>query len=459
MAAFVTRSTLDPSVRFMAATVALVIAGITPTTAAHANGRPPVTNGVFFKANDSESIYVRSTFGLLISRDGGCSFRWTCEQNVGYGGTYDPKYAVAPDGTLFATTFSGLRVSRDGGCSFTTATAELPAGAPGRIADIWVDALDIGPTGEIWVATAESGKPNDVFRSTDGGVTFASRGMVSSVIWWKSLVVAPSDAMHVYVSGYQVANPAPAAHVFSTADGGQTWTPAPLVGVQLGGTPLVMVAAVDPGDPQHLYLVSVGANGLDGDRLYRSIDGGATFAEALATTQPITNVVFRDAMTVLVVSGQGTFRSADGGATFGTPATTPRLGCLGKRPDGTLIGCAPNWDPDFMAVGRSDDGTQWQKIFRFVELTGPVTCPAGTAGHDICDQQLWPVLKMQFGATGPACGAAMDAPVDGVDPPRPGGCCDARGGPPIGLGLLTLLTAWIGLRGRLLRRGRGTRDA
>jgi hypothetical protein len=433
--------------------LALVMASVSFATAAHANGRPPVTNGVFFQANDPKALYVRSTFGLLISHDDGCSFRWTCEQNIGYGGTFDPVYAIAADGTLFATTFNGLRVSRDHGCSFTTATAELPADAPGRIADLWVDAIDIGPTGEIWVATSDSVKPNDVLRSTDGGVTFVSRGLSSPVMWWKSVVVAPSDAMHVYASGYQVANVPPTAQVLSTIDGGEHWTPASLTGVQLAGTPTITVAAVDPTDAQHVYLVSVGANANGvGDRLYRSTDGGASFHEVLATGQAITNVVIRDALTVFAVSGDGTFRSDDGGASFGSPTTTPKLGCLGKRPDGTLVGCAANWDPDFMAVARSDDASQWQKIFRFVELDGPLACPAGTAGHDICAQpEMWHVVSEQFGVTGPMCSTATDLPVDPVDavaPSRSGGCCDAGDRSPVGLGLVTLLTAWmIGRRG------------
>jgi photosystem II stability/assembly factor-like uncharacterized protein len=437
--------------------VALVMASVSLTTTAHANGRPPVTNGVFFQANDNQSLYVRSTFGLLISHDGGCSFRWTCEQNIGYGGPFDPMYAIAADGTLFATTYTGLRVSRDHGCSFTTATAELPADAPGRIADMWVDAVDIGPTGEIWVATSDSMKPNDVLRSTDGGVTFVSRGMSSPVMSWKSVVVAPSDAMHVYISGYQMANTPPTAQVFSTIDGGQHWTPASLAGVQLAGTPTVTVAAIAPTDPKHVYLVSVGANGL-GDRLYRSTDGGASFREVLTTTRPIANVVIRDAMTVFAASGEGTFRSDDGGTNFGAAVTAPQLGCLGKRPDGTLVGCAANWDPDFMAVGRSDDTSQWQKIFRFIELDGPLACPAGTAGHDMCDQQLWPGIKDQFGVTGPMCSTATDLPFDQVDavaPPRSGGCCDAGDRSPLGLGLVGLLTAWrIGRRGDRGRRRR-----
>src|SRR5689334_16048118 len=132
---------------------------------ASASGRPPVTSGIFFRPGDARSIFVRSTFGLLVSRDDGCSFRWVCEQAIGYGGQFDPKYAATADGTIFATTFTGLRVSRDGGCTWTTATADRPARDPGRVADIWVDALDLGPGGELWIATAESGRPNDVYRS------------------------------------------------------------------------------------------------------------------------------------------------------------------------------------------------------------------------------------------------------------------------------------------------------
>jgi uncharacterized protein (TIGR03382 family) len=440
--------------RWPALALALALAAALPAPAAHANGRPPVTNGVFFRPGDNDSIYVRTTFGLLVSRDNGCSFRWTCEQNIGYGGMFDPKYAVAADGTLFATTFTGLRVSRDGGCSFTTATAELPVGTPGRIADLWVDALDIGPTGEIWVGTAESAKPNDIYRSTDGGVTFSSRGMLSSVIWWKSIVVAPSDATRVYAAGYQISNPAPAAHVLATTDGGQSWTESQLAGVRFGGTPVVTIGAVDAADPQHLYIVSVAANGAEGDRLYRSTDGGKTFTEVLATTMPISNVVVRDATTVLVAAGDGSFRSQDRGATFTPGPVSPHLACLGKRPDGSLLGCGPNWDPDFMAVGRSDDANQWQKIFRFIELAGPLACPAGTAGHDICDVQLWPGLQMQFGAKGTSCGATPDGPPE--EPPKPGGCCDTGGGSPIGAALLGLLTtsAWIFRRRRAPDRAR-----
>lgn len=428
---------------------ALVAASLTFATFASANGRAPITNGVTLAPNDPSMVLVRTTFGLLISRDAGCSFRWVCEQDIGYGGTFDPTYAIAADGTIFATTFSGLRVSHDGGCSFTTATSQLPAGSPGRIADIWVDALAIAPTGDVWVATAESGQSNDVYRSTDNGVTFTAMNQASATIFWKSIAVAPSDPQRVYVAGYEL-TPAPAGHLFSTTNGGATWTPAPLTGVMVAAAPQLTIAAVDPTDAQKLFLVSGASNGDTGDRLYRSVDGGATFTEVLTTTEPIAGVVIKDATTVLVANGKGgTFRSTDAGASFAAVAGAPELGCIGKRADGSLIGCATNWDPDFMAVAASTDATQWQKVFRFIEIGGPLACPAGTAGHDVCDVQMWPSLRDQFGATGPTCPTATDFPAMGADITDPGsssGCCDAGDGSPVGATLLAIGTCVLALR-------------
>lgn len=409
-----------------------VLAVAALATPAFANGRAPITNGVFFHPTDNSTLFVRTTFGVLISHDDGCSFRWVCEQNIGYGGTFDPKYAVATDGTIFATTFNGLRVSRDGACSFTTATAELATDDPNRIADVWVDALDIGPTGEVWVATADTAKPNNVYRSTDNGATFSPRNLPSPTVWWKSVKVAPTDPMHVYVSGYEVGQ-TPKTHLFVTTDAGANWNEASLTGMQFAATPMILVVAVSPTDPQVIFVNSVGANGTRGDRLYRSIDGGTTFTEVLVTANSIRDVMIRDANTVLVAEGaDGTFQSTDGGATFSLLAGSPQLECLARRPDGTIVGCGANWEPDFKAVATTTDLADWSKKFRFVELAGPLECPDGTMQRDVCDQELWTGLQQQFaskGPTDPAC-AVPQNPVDGPIEENPnGGCCDASSGP------------------------------
>jgi len=121
-------------------------------------------------------------------------------------------------------------------------------------------------------------------------MTFATRGMLSPSVWWKSVKVAPSNTQVVYVAGYQVAG-APTARLYRSEDGGAAWTERPLFGeqrdpptMQFGATPIVLVAAVDPKQPNTLFLTSLEANPPKGDRLYRSTDAGVTFKQVLATT-------------------------------------------------------------------------------------------------------------------------------------------------------------------------------
>ncbi len=128
----------------------------------------------------------------------------------------------------------------------------------------------------------------------------------------------------------------------------------------------------------------------------------------------------------------------------------PQLECLGQSPDGTLIGCGANWEPDFMAVAKSTDAQSWQKVWRFVEINGPLQCPDGTAEHDTCALGYWDGLKAQFAATGPTCGSntwgSGGSGGGGGDPPpkkKSGGCCDAGEGAPIGAVWAFALVLWL----------------
>ncbi len=450
--------------RWLGLVVASIVATLAAMPHASANGRGVVTNGVYLRPGDPSSIYLQTTFGLLISHDEGCTFRWICEQNLGYGGIWDPKYAVAEDGTIFATTFEGLRVSHDGGCTFATATSELKKSDPNRIADIWIDALDIGPDGHVWVGTAETGHTNDIFMSTDNGVTFTSKGMLSPEIWWKSVKVAPSDAQRVYITGYQIAND-PTSYFYRSENAGGAWTPSPLAGIQYASTPVVLVKAIDPANENILYMTSVGANPPMGDRLYRSTDAGETWTEVLASAASIHDVVIVDPQKIIVVTqiitpqsvkGGPSYQSTNGGTSFEETTGMPLLACLVRKPDGGLLGCGANWEPDFKAVARSaDGGATWDKVWRFSEIAGALQCAEGTVQHDTCDVSLWDCpecmtdLKRQLGAKGPMCGATGDPPVT-TPPKKPGGCCDAGAGGP-------LTATWAFVVGVLLLRRRRRR--
>jgi len=407
--------------------------------AAGANGRFPASTSVTFREGDATDLYLGVTFGLLLSHDDGAHWFWTCEQNIGYQGTFDPKYAVGTDGTIYATTFDGLRVSRDGGCSFAT------------VLDIWIEAIDVGGDGTVWVGSAESGLTNGIYRATDQGRTVVEAGLSSKTIWWKSVRVAPSDPRRIYVTGYQVM-PSVAVFVYRTVDGGATWEPLPTGDFQLGAQPLVVVDGVDPADPDIVYARSIHAVGATGDRLYRSADGGATWTAVLDSPKPIGGVAVRADGEVVVgtvenpdpQADQGcTYRSTGRGQTFGACDAGPQIACVGERADGQLFACGANWEPDFFALGRSSDAARWSKIVRFNEMAGPLECPRGTAQRDVCVKTYWPAIATQFGVA-----AGADA---GVDPASPGGggCCDASGAEAAAVVVLA-----VAVGGLLVWRGR-----
>lgn len=434
---------------------ALVVATLCAMSShALGNGRPPASTNVFFHPGEPEEIYVGLTFGLLISKDEGRTFRWVCEQNIGYGGDYDPDYEIAQDGTIYAsTTQAGLRVSHDGGCNFVSANA-APAG-DGTLTDYWIGAVEVAPDGTVWVATSETGQPNGIFMSTDRGATLVPAGLGSDTAWYRSILLAPSDPSQLYVSGYEVA-PEERHFIYRSNNQGQTWVPTSMEGIQLATSrALVMVEAIDPLDPEIFYVRSIDAAKPDGDRLYRTSNGGQSWTEVLTTDYRIRGfVVDGDNAYAVTLEGGGDargcmYRSSDRGVSFGSCEPGPLYGCLGLDGD-ELIACADNWEPDFFTLGRStDDGDSWDPMLRFHHMAGPLSCPQDSVQYTECELTYWPGIRTEFGVTGPFDAGPGDGPDAGDGGGGGGdGCCDARSGAG-GSAALALMVA------AMLRRRRG----
>jgi hypothetical protein len=432
----------------------LVIAGLAAPAAAH--GRLPESKSIVFRKGTPEEMAIGTSIGLMLSQDNGAHFFWVCEEAVfgGAVGIWDPDYKIATDGTIYANTPTGLRISRDGGCSFEDAKVE-----PALTVQTLVEDLDLGPNDEVWLVQTDNGKINDAFVTTDGGHEFKSAGLGSSIIWWKSVKVAHSNPKRVYVSGYQITQVAPDGgqiapmpHVLRTDDGGAHWTELPIGDFTTATSPMVVLLGVSPTDPELVYAVSQNANaGGAGDLVYRSTDGGTTWKQVLATPHSVTSFTFLADGTELVGTGNGAWHSTDGVAF--TPLTSPpQMSCVTQRDDGMIYACGTNWDPDYAAVATAPPTTitPWTKQWRFVELAGPLSCPAGTIQKDLCDLQLWPSLKENLGI-----GDVDGPPPDAAPPPpmkKPGGCCDADGGD--GLETAVIVVLAVGIGGLLVRRGK-----
>jgi len=125
---------------------------------------------------------------------------------------------------------------------------------------------------------------------------------------------------------------------------------------------------------------------------------------------------------------------------------SPEVTCLREREDGVLFVCGSNWKPDNFAIGRSTTFGNWQPVMAFVDMAGPVACPAGTPQHDTCQVRRWCSIEDQF-----MIGVTEQVDAAGPDEPEPKGCCSTGGGGGAASGLLGLAVAallWPGRRRR-----------
>jgi photosystem II stability/assembly factor-like uncharacterized protein len=364
---------------------------------AAANGRFPQAMSCKTHPTDDQVILLGVTFGSLLSRDGGQTWKWVCEDAIGYGGTYDPDYEIAADGAIYATTFDGLRISGNGGCQWDLIGGVLDGH--------WVGDVEIGPDGTVWATTSSGGTSNLVATSTDG-TNFTATGLTHEQAWFKSVRIAPTDGQRAYVTGYLTSQPLgdagttpPEALLYRTDDGGQSWTELEVGDFVFGSLPELVVEAVHPTDPATAYTVAVSANPPLGDALYRTEDAGLSWAKILDTDDPIQVVEFDSSGHLWVGTiGDGVRILADGrGTDWTAPGYQPLMTCLCENGDG-LLSCGANWEPDYFALARSTDGgDNWSKLVRFSEVDGPVECDPGTVQFDTCESKLWPPLCQQFG--------------------------------------------------------------
>src|SRR5262245_8417671 len=92
---------------------------------ANANGRFPASSALIIAPKDPQTMIMRSTFGVLLSRDQGVNWDWICEAAIGYGGIEDPTIAITESNTIVAGTFEGLAISPDTGCAWSFMGGDL----------------------------------------------------------------------------------------------------------------------------------------------------------------------------------------------------------------------------------------------------------------------------------------------------------------------------------------------
>ncbi len=393
---------------------------------ARANGAFPGSLRVFVPPGAPEQILLATNFGVISTADGGGRWEWLCEHGDGLlAGIYE--MGPGPRPRLYAAGPVGFAVSEDSACSWKAHPEMQAATLTGIFADP-------GDADRVWVvARPRLAAPADgfgLYLSRDGGATFGPpRYQVPLGATIDSVESARSRPQRLYltVSGGSL----PRVEIVRSDDGGTTFTAVDVTAPSRGDQ--LRIAAVDPEDPERLYLR---AQGFPDERLVISRDGGRTIADALVIERGRLTAFVRRAGGELVAGGISDTEggrvhvSSDGGASFALRSTAIRPGALAERA-GLLWASTDNLLDGF-ALARSADATTWEPVARYRDVVRTRTCPGSVRLDLTCSAAcIQEVVRGVFDASacptnlvpGPRPDAAPVAPADG------GGGCGCHLGP------------------------------
>lgn len=415
-----------------------VLAALALSPAARANGRYPNADQLIPEPGDETHLVLRATFGILDSRDGGSHWTWICEQAVGYMG--DPGLLVLRGGDLLASYFGALGLSSGGGCDWKTILLDEDTRRP---IDVTVNP---GDPSHGWVVTSTVDQRQHItLLDVDGTEVIPSTvadGFIPS-----TLEAAPSRPERLYVMGARAESPFKAI-VYVSDDAGQNWQSSL---VPLYDTLPMYISAVDPRDPDTLYLR---ADGAAADHLLVSHDAGKTWLDAFTLDAEMLGFALSPDGTRVAVGGPGAgihiANTTD--LQFAAAAPLQSLRCLTWTPRG-LFACAQESLDGWTLALSTDDAQSFTPLWHVRELV-PLECGPSTSTGAACPSP-WLDVSSTIGAdVAPTGGPA--APTPGNESPSAGSCGLSSGRSatalaPFGVTALALAAAFR--RSSLRRRG------
>jgi hypothetical protein len=401
---------------FRVLSLALVtIVLVCSTGVASANGRFPQAQAIVtVPGSDGATVFMRTTFGILVSRNAGKSWKWICERALGYTGTWDPPIAATRDGRLWVGLERGIVATRDG-CAVETSTA---------LAGELIRDLTTDPTGEtLWAVTGAPDKRGAVWRlagAAGGGGSWEQMGLLPENIHPMTLEVAPSRSSRIYVTAQPYGEIR--GWLWKSDDAGKTFT---VEKNDLAHVGPLFIAAIDPKDPNRVLLRHLHTTG---STVLVTTDAGKTFKETLSMNSAMYGFTrSADGLTLYAASGlavDGIFRSTDGGEHFERMANHGVL-CLHDAPGGRLFICENPFTLGAQAIALStDQGRTVTPIATFSDVEGPIACAAGPNKGACADS--WAETLAQF--TSPRDGGARDGSTRPGAPPTRKSCgCEVVG--------------------------------
>lgn len=438
--------------RSLASRVGLVAAALAGaavlsfTGPADANGRYPAAGLVALDPSDPQHIVVRVTYGLISTSDGGETWKWLCEQAVGFSDNEDPMVAITQNGTLLAGVFKGLSVSTDRGCNWSFVGGDLT--------DRYVVDLSTekgAPQNAVAIASNGIGGGKfltQVFETSDDGATWTQAGVnLPEDFLGLSIDTAPSDPQRMYLTGRYGA-PAYTGVVERSFDRGQTWEKLEITGADDKHPPYL--AAIDPTDPDVLY---VRLDAAEADSLVVSKDGGATWTQVFQETGGLLGFALSPDGKKVAVGGDldGLWIAPTDTFAF-TKVADLRVKCLLWTPN-ELYACADEFKDGFH-IGVSHDEGKTFTAFEHLQEVCPLECPEGSKVASECPKQ-WGAVSLTIDAKScdetPPTTTSSSTGGGGTG----GGCGIGGGGAAGGALLFGAAAALAAARRRRLRAGAG----
>jgi MYXO-CTERM domain-containing protein len=443
---------------FLSAAVLAAVVG--STSIASANGRFPESNQILFVGHDPDLVLLRVTFGLLISHDRGKTFQWVCEQSIGYSGVEDPMYAVTPSKAIVGSTFQGLSITRDNACGWNFAGGDLSSQVFIDLTSNPNDAKNIVVFASSYDKQDDQGNiffKSNIWETKDEAQTFQQLGQaLDPGLLGYTVDLTATDPNRIYITAVREPGTTPKAVLLVSKDHGQTWTEesVPLI----DGERAVFVAAVDPTNPERVYLRT--SNTVDKPTrliLREAADGGPATQRTLfsASGALLGFALTPDGSKVYIGGPKDGVKVASTQDYVFQPKANIEVQCLGLNAEG-LWACSTERS-GFIAGVSKDEGATFEPRLRFCDISGPQSsCGPGTPTNDRCTPA-WPAQKALLG-----CGATPDTGADGgrtdggtsgnapVAPPPKG--CDCHAAP--AAGPWGALVAVVGAAVALLRRAR-----
>jgi MYXO-CTERM domain-containing protein len=386
--------------RALAAAVPLLGLSLFTATQARANGRMAAGHQIAVSPTDPSFFVMETTFGLLISRDAWSTLGWVCEGPVGYGdaGIEDPSIGVTSTAIL-AGMREGLTVSSDHGCTWTFALSE-------PVVDVVVRTDDPHSALALtshFTGTSDAGQnlfDTRVMVTHDDGATWGQVGSpLDPSLRVETIDIASSDPNRIYVGGVGDAvssdgGVVAVGIVLVSTDGGASYARSqialnPATFENLGAA---FVSAVDPTNPDRVYVRIGGAGNGAADRLLVSDDGAATFRTVYQATGNLLGFALTSDGATLFIGGplDGVLSAStprgDSGAAFSfAQRSKANVTCLSSTP-GKLYACMGEPQNTYrQQLGVStDEGTTFASAFLFGCIPGPLACPNSVLAQQ-CD--------------------------------------------------------------------------